>query len=370
MSMRFFQRLMGMGQPDPKGPQAPLAALGPVGDTLPPRTGARIPDGLRVYAVGDVHGRVDLFDRMARLIAQDLVDCPPRQHGHPAFDAADPAIPALAWQAAIGGGGSGAGLALKAPPRHDEAGGETAAEARGLATDQARNPVYNPDHHPAQDPARSTADNGAMPAGGVVTVFLGDYIDRGPASRQVIDRLVVGEWSTPFITLMGNHELMCLQFLQDAETLWMWRDVGALSTLASYGVDVSPLMAASRTSDAAEVVRAAFAQAMPQAHFDFLTSSLQPCSSVGDYFFCHAGVRPGIPLAYQDALDLMTVRDVFLCSDADFGKVVVHGHTPQERPVFRRNRIGIDTGAYATGCLTCVVLEGEDVRILHTREAR
>lgn len=334
MSLRFFQRLVG------KGPQA---QQGPNDGPASPGIDARIPDGLRVYAVGDVHGRVDLFDKMAGLIAQDLADCPLIQTANTTGMTSHSSGPTDGSDPTIREGGLGGGVTVGRQHRRLEGGSQTIGRTGGQASRQA------------------------MLAGGVVTVFLGDYIDRGPSSREVIERLVDGEWSTPFITLMGNHELMCLQFLQDAEALSMWRNVGALSTLASYGVDVSPLMAANMTHEMAEGMRGAFARAMPQAHFDFMTTSLQPCSSVGDFFFCHAGVRPGVPLEDQDALDLMTIRDAFLGSDADFGKVVVHGHTPQEEPVFRRNRIGIDTGAYATGCLTCLVLEGAQVRTFDTR---
>jgi serine/threonine protein phosphatase 1 len=334
MSLKFFQRLVGKGPQVQQDPNVGRAS---------PKIDARIPDGLRVYAVGDVHGRVDLFDKMAGLIAQDLADYPLTKVANTTGITSHPSVPTDGSEPSIGENSIGEGVTAIGQHRRLDGGSQTIGQAGGRARGQA------------------------MLAGGVVTVFLGDYIDRGPSSREVIDRLVGGEWSTPFVTLMGNHELMCLQFLQNADTLSMWRNVGALSTLASYGVDVSPLMAANMAHETAEGIRIAFEQAMPQAHFDFMTASLQPCSSVGDFFFCHAGVRPGVPLEDQDALDLMTIRDAFLGSDADFGKVIVHGHTPQEQPVFRRNRIGIDTGAYATGCLTCLVLEGSQVRTFDTR---
>jgi serine/threonine protein phosphatase 1 len=93
---------------------------------------------------------------------------------------------------------------------------------------------------------------------------------------------------------------------------------------------------------------------------------LRPFTTIGDYFFCHAGVRPGIPLEQQKQQDMLWIRDQFLDAAEDFGKIIVHGHSPVEQPVFRKNRINIDTGAYATGRLTCLVLEGRSRRILST----
>jgi serine/threonine protein phosphatase 1 len=103
--------------------------------------------------------------------------------------------------------------------------------------------------------------------------------------------------------------------------------------------------------------------AMTPAHRDFL-ASLRTSFVSGRYFFCHAGVRPGIPLERQSENDLLWIRDEFLNAAMDFGKIVVHGHTPVAEPDVRRNRINIDTGAFATGRLTCVVLEGESRRFL------
>jgi serine/threonine protein phosphatase 1 len=103
----------------------------------------------------------------------------------------------------------------------------------------------------------------------------------------------------------------------------------------------------------------------PVRHHSLL-AQLKPSITVGDYFFCHAGVRPGVPLEQQQQQDLLWIRDPFLEAKVDFGKVVVHGHSPTEQPDFRANRINIDTGAYATGRLTCLVLEGSERRILST----
>ena len=117
--------------------------------------------------------------------------------------------------------------------------------------------------------------------------------------------------------------------------------------------------------EAYAVARDQFAERLPQTHLDFL-NGLELWLEIGDYFFTHAGVRPGLPLEVQAPEDLMWIREDFLTSNANFGKVVVHGHTPTEAPVKRANRIGVDTGAYATGRLTCAVLEAEDCRFLHT----
>jgi serine/threonine protein phosphatase 1 len=132
-----------------------------------------------------------------------------------------------------------------------------------------------------------------------------------------------------------------------------------LETLHSYGVDVAPLMRGRNYEAAAEALRSA----VPQAHFDFF-ASLNTALIVGRYFLCHAGIRPGVPLQQQREEDLLWIRERFLDSNADFGKVVVHGHTPVEEPEILPNRINIDTGAFMTGRLTCVVLEEGRIRFL------
>lgn len=258
---------------------------------------ARVPDGLRVYVVGDVHGRSDLLAQMSVSVAQDLA-------GSPVL--------------AAGGGAVG------------------------------------------------WEGGGPWPPQGAVTVFLGDYIDRGPESKAVLDRLCDRDWPTPILALMGNHELMCLQFVHGNSSAGLWRQVGAMPTLASYGIDVSPMLAATPDDAALEAIRAELTAALMPRHLGFMTTELLPWATVGDYFFCHAGARPGVPLDRQDPLDLLTIREPFLTSVLDHGKIVVHGHTPTEAPVVRSNRIGIDTGAYATGCLTCLVLEGDAIRFIQT----
>ena len=189
-----------------------------------------------------------------------------------------------------------------------------------------------------------------------LTVTLGDYIDRGPQSRGVLDRLIENPFPTPYVALKGNHEEMLADFLADSATGPYWGSQGGLETMCSYGVRVGTLTNFARARDE---LRAA----LPEAHVQFLRS-LKTSLSRGKYFFCHAGVRPGMPLDRQSEDDLLWIRDDFLGSGTDFGKIVVHGHTPVPEPEALPNRIGIDTGAFATGRLTCVALDGGAPRFL------
>jgi serine/threonine protein phosphatase 1 len=192
-------------------------------------------------------------------------------------------------------------------------------------------------------------------------VYLGDYVDRGPDSRGVIDRLLAPPAGFSCSYLRGNHDQVVLDFLDDPSVFRTWREFGARETLMSYGV----LPPRFDDTEAYAEASAALRQALPPDHLAFL-SRLEPSLELGGYFFTHAGVRPGIPLARQSVEDLMWIREDFLGSRADFGAVVVHGHTPMVRPQRTANRIGVDTGAYATGRLTAVVLEGDSCRFLHT----
>jgi len=230
---------------------------------------ARVPDGVRIYAIGDVHGRVDLLDQVLSRIGVDLAT-------HPTANA--------------------------------------------------------------------------------VLVFLGDYIDRGPASKDVLDRLITCCATRPTVCLIGNHETYLCEFLRNPEILSAWRQYGGLNTLLSYGIRPSI------ESDPQERVKLAQAldRALPPSHRQFL-NNLKPYFVCGDFFFVHAGVRPGVPLTDQSEKDLLWIREEFLLYEDSFGKIIVHGHTPVLEPEIRANRISIDTGAYATGRLTCLVLEGDDV---------
>lgn len=235
---------------------------------------AWIPAGLRVYAIGDIHGRADLLDEIARKIDADLK---------------------------------------------------------------------------------------AKPVANATAVFLGDYVDRGPRSRQMLERLAARDFPIPFVALRGNHEQMMLNFLADPAYLATWRQFGGFEALHSFGIDLRD----AREGKGYEAVHAELLDALqPQAR-TFL-EGIGTSHQCGDYFFCHAGVRPNVPLQAQQDKDLLWIRDDFLSSAAYHGKVIVHGHTPVSEPDERPNRINIDTGAYMSGRLTCLVLEENTRRFLST----
>jgi serine/threonine protein phosphatase 1 len=207
---------------------------------------------------------------------------------------------------------------------------------------------------------RVEADVEARSVEHAVTIFLGDYVDRGLGSMRVVERLARSEWPTLMIALAGNHEDFLMTFLEDEGVFKAWRNFGGLETLHSYGIDIGLAMAGRDF----KTVQTAFAARLPESHRHFL-EALEVSTAIGDYFFCHAGIRPGVPLDHQDRDDLLNIRDPFLSSDAEHGKLIVHGHTPSVAPEIRPNRIGIDTAAYATGRLTCLVLEKDERRFLH-----
>ncbi len=200
------------------------------------------------------------------------------------------------------------------------------------------------------------------PVGSALTVTLGDYIDRGSDSRGVLERLVSNPFPTALTALKGNHETYLTAFLEEPEIAAHWQRLGGMETLQSYGVPVAALMTARDYADASARLRAV----LPPDHLVFLRA-LPTSLTVGEYFLCHAGVRPGVPLDRQADDDLLWIRQEFLSSRADFGKIVVHGHTPAEAPEVLPNRINVDTGAFKTGRLTCAVLGRGRVRFLSTR---
>jgi diadenosine tetraphosphatase ApaH/serine/threonine PP2A family protein phosphatase len=232
----------------------------------------RVPAGVRVYAVGDVHGRADLLQQVFKRIDED--------HAH-------------------------------APVPHR------------------------------------------------IEVFLGDYVDRGPASRQVLELLIDRGKKHPSIFLKGNHETLLMNFHANPLSLVSWQKLGGLETLVSYGL-TPPLNADARMQVDLAV---ALDKALPFSHKQFL-ADLQLSYTCGDYFFVHAGIRPGVALDQQREQDLLWIRQEFLLCEDEFDKIVVHGHTPVLEPEIRSNRINIDTGAYATGRLSCLVLEADAMRIL------
>jgi serine/threonine protein phosphatase 1 len=206
---------------------------------------------------------------------------------------------------------------------------------------------------------RIDEDLKARPTTDAVEVFLGDYIDRGPNSRQVIDLLIARQQGRAVMPLKGNHEDCVLQFLHDPTVFTEWKNIGGLNTVISYGVTPPRRDHAQSQRE----VATALDHSMPDSHRRFL-QSLTLSFTCGDFFFAHAGVRPGIPLQEQSQHDLLWIREDFLLHEEDFGKFVVHGHTPAPEPDVRPNRINIDTGAYATGRLTCLVLEDDQMSFL------
>jgi serine/threonine protein phosphatase 1 len=233
-----------------------------------------LPGGIRIYAVGDIHGRLDLLDKLLFRIERDI------------------------------------------------------------ASRSTVRPVY---------------------------VFLGDYIDRGPSSRETVDRLIEHGEKHESIFLKGNHELIALKCLRDRNLVDQWLRVGGLETLASYGVSTDIRAVGRQTVQ----LQAAFHSAIPQAHLRFFRD-LQSSFACGDFFFAHAGVKPTIALSRQREEDLLWIRDEFLTSINDFGKIIVHGHTPVDEVGIRPNRINIDTGAFASGRLTCLVIDSELLSVIDT----
>jgi serine/threonine protein phosphatase 1 len=185
------------------------------------------------------------------------------------------------------------------------------------------------------------------------TGVFGRYIDRGPAPSQVIDMLIDRGQHHETIFLKGNHEAMLLDLFRDPEGFPTFKQYGGLQTLLSYGVipSVNP------DPDEQQSPIKPLAQKIADPHRRFF-DDLRPKFFCGDFFFVHAGVNPGIPLRKQKEEDLLWIRDEFLSSDKNFGKFIVHGHTPVPKPDMRPNRINIDTGAYATGM---VVSRGTEV---------
>jgi serine/threonine protein phosphatase 1 len=200
---------------------------------------------------------------------------------------------------------------------------------------------------------RIRVDMDRHPARHLVTVFLGDYVDRGPDSRIVVDMLLALSRGGNAICLKGNHEAILVRFLHEPSLWETWAAFGGVQTLLSYGLRVpARLSREDQVSVAAE-----FRQALPPEHLHFLESL--PLTYVsGNVAFVHAGFRPNVPLDQQQEEDLLWIRRPFLDHRDPFSHFVVHGHTPVESPEVHANRINIDTGAFATGKLSCIALEG------------
>ena len=201
-------------------------------------------------------------------------------------------------------------------------------------------------------------DLAARPVAEAQVIHLGDYVDRGPDSAGVIETLLqpfphAGDGPGPrIINLMGNHEDMMQLALARAEAAPHWLANGGDTSLESWTV---PLRARARE----------WAAAVPPRHLAFIRG-LPLMHAAGGYLFVHAGLRPQTPLTRQSRLDMLWIREPFLSFDGSFSGVVVHGHTPESEPVIRHNRIGIDTGAYLGGALTCLVLQDEQMGFLQT----
>ncbi len=223
------------------------------------------------------------------------------------------------------------------------------------------------------------ADGGA----GVPAVFVGDYVDRGPDSRGVIDRLMTGQaQGLPWHCLKGNHDRLFQSFLEAGEDTdeampsglsWMNARLGGVETLASYGVTGSPVFRTTRAgiekmtnfvmNDAPMGPRALCAaarRAVPDDHLAFL-KALSLSHRHGDLFFCHAGIRPGVPLDAQTEDDLVWIRREFHDDPRDHGPLIIHGHTPVKWPTHFGNRVDIDSGAGHGNALVPVVIEGRDI---------
>lgn len=222
--------------------------------------------------------------------------------------------------------------------------------------------------------AAIVADAARRPARRRVVVHLGDLVDRGEDTPGVVDHLL--RWRPPgfrCVTLRGNHEHLLARWLSgDARAGRHWLRHGGLTTLEQYGAGAPPAWlldapwGAPGLDAALQALRERLAAALPQRHHHWLTT-LAARHREGDYLFVHAGVRPGVPLARQSERDLLWIRRRFLASDAEHGAVIVHGHCPAPQPQWRRNRIGIDTGAWTSGVLTALVLEGERRAVLQTQ---
>lgn len=195
-------------------------------------------------------------------------------------------------------------------------------------------------------------------------MFVGDYVDRGQNSREVIAFILdlMRHPTFEVCALLGNHDQFMLTFLDEPEAGPSWAKVGGLATLASYGVDPPK----GDDPDIWTQARDRLRQALPATHLDFLRD-LAMYRIEGEYLFVHAGLRPGAPLSDQTERDLLWIREPFLSSTTPSGYVVVHGHTPAPEVEVSALRIGIDTGAYATGVLSGIRLRGGKIFTFTTR---
>lgn len=200
-----------------------------------------------------------------------------------------------------------------------------------------------------------------------IIVHLGDLVDRGFESRKLLDHLVAtADSGPPKVLILGNHDLWLREFVAaggfDPEQTSSWMRYGGDATLLSYGVKLDLRQPEEERFASA---RQQLCDRFPARHAELL-DRLDLAFGFGDYFFCHAGIRPEVALERQIEADLLWIREPFLSWEGSHGKIVVHGHTVEDAPVTRVNRIGIDTGACWTGRLTCLALSGQERRFLQT----
>jgi len=185
-------------------------------------------------------------------------------------------------------------------------------------------------------------------------ILLGDMVDRGPSSAQVLDHLLAPPpEGFKRACLTGNHERMMVQFIEQPKSALRWLEFGGRETLLSYGMDPRVLESAGHSE---RKLKQLLQSHIPEEHVNYLKHL--PCMIQSTkYVFVHAGLRPGVPIAKQVENDILTIKADFLNDTTDYGFTVVHGHTPVEEPEIRTNRINVDTGAYATGRISAVRLE-------------
>jgi serine/threonine protein phosphatase 1 len=221
--------------------------------------------------------------------------------------------------------------------------------------------VFEGKSRQSRDPLSERQNVGLLPLQepAALEIYVGDYIDRGDDSRGVVELLIERAQQTNTVFLRGNHEQFMLDFMAGTMDFSIWKQVGAVATLRSYGVQASQF----GFSAPQNTVRSALKQAIDARHARFFNDTIAYFVA-GQYLFVHAGVRPGIPLEEQQPIDLMGIRQQFLEFEGSFEHIVVHGHTPTQAPEFRRNRINVDTAAYSTGRLTCLRIGGDGPRVL------
>ena len=193
-------------------------------------------------------------------------------------------------------------------------------------------------------------------------IYLGDYIDRGDASKEVLDYLITNPLSNvEQIFLKGNHEQALVDFIKNKDNL-DWINIGAMATLYSYNVRVKPEL---KIADKIAFLHQAFVKLFPQKHLDFMLK-LKRYFILGDYLFVHAGIHPQKTLAAQTDNDLFWIRDEFLLCNDIYPYIIVHGHTVTPDVQIFNNRIALDTGAFATNKLSCLILESDKIKIVDT----